>query len=161
MSRVVEFVNEFADRTRAAADEQETPYPDAADVLAWPGRLPTTAAEDLVAAANAVFRVFAAAPGGRALEELNAILRATRPAPVATESGLRWTVDVPYAVLPAALGACLLDWLMKHDQARLGTCHGAKCVDVYASPSGRRRFCSTTCLNRHKVAAYRQRSSRG
>lgn len=48
MGRVVEFVNEFADHTRAAADEQEMPYPNAADVLAWPGRLPTTAAEDLV-----------------------------------------------------------------------------------------------------------------
>lgn len=162
MSRVVEFVNEYADRPRAVAGEQEMPYPDAAEVLAWSGRLPVCAVGDLVAAANAAYRVFSSAPDGRAFEELNALLRSARPSPVATESGLRWTVDAPGEVLPAALATCLLEWLMNHEQARLGTCEAAKCVDVYAdvSPAGRRRFCSSTCLSRHKVAAYRRRSSR-
>ncbi|MGP3965541.1 CGNR zinc finger domain-containing protein [Nonomuraea sp. 3N208] len=162
VSRVVEFVNEYAHRPRAAAGEQEMPYPDAADVLVWPGALPVPAVGDLVAAANAAFRVFSSAHDGRAFEELNGLLRSARPSPVATESGLRWTVDTPGEVLPAALGTCLLEWLMNHGQARLGTCHASKCVDAYtdASPAGQRRFCSSTCLNRHKVAAYRQRSSR-
>jgi predicted RNA-binding Zn ribbon-like protein len=162
VSRVVDFVNEYADPPRVAAGEQETPYPDPADVLAWPGRLPIAAVGDLVAAANVTFQVFSSAADGHALAELNNLLRAARPSPVATESGLRWTVDAPGEVLPAALGTCLLEWLMNHQQARLGTCHASKCVDVYtdASPAGRRRFCSSTCLNRHKVAAYRQRSSR-
>ncbi|RZQ65150.1 CGNR zinc finger domain-containing protein [Amycolatopsis suaedae] len=149
MGRVVEFVNEHADRPRVVADEQDMPYPE----MAVPSG-------DLVPAANAAFEVFAAAPDGRAFERLNDLLRAARPLPVATEAGLRWTVDAPENVLPAALGACLLEWLVNHGQERLGTCHGAKCVDVYAdaSPAGRRRFCSSTCLNRHKVAAYRQRA---
>lgn len=113
----------------------------------------------LVEAANAVFRVFSMAHEGRALEELNDLLRFVRPTPVVTESGLRWKVETAGEVLPAALAACLLEWLMNHEQDRLGTCHASKCVDVYAdaSPAGRRRFCSSTCLNRHKVAAYRQR----
>ncbi|WP_143044221.1 CGNR zinc finger domain-containing protein [Nonomuraea jiangxiensis] len=162
VSRVVVFVNEYAVRPRAAAGEQEMPYPDAADVLVWPGRLPIPAVGDLVAAANAAFRVFSSAHDSRAFEELNGLLRSARPSPVATESGLCWMVDAPGEVLPAALGTCLLEWLMNHEQARLGTCHASKCVDVYtdASPAGQRRFCSSTCLNRHKVAAYRQRSSR-
>ncbi|MGH3466818.1 MAG: CGNR zinc finger domain-containing protein [Thermocrispum sp.] len=42
---------------------------------------------------------------------------------------------------------------MNNGQARLGY------ADV--SPACRRRFCSSTCLNRHKVAAYRQRVSKG
>lgn len=162
VTRVVEFVNEYAARPRAAAGEQEMPYPDAAPVLGWPGRLAIPAVGDLVAAADATFRVFFSAPGGRAFEELNNLLRAARPAPFATESGLRWTVDAPGEVLPAALSTCLLGWLMNHRPARLGTCHASRCVDVYidASPAGRRRFCSSTCLNRHKVAAYRERSAR-
>ncbi|SDL82172.1 CGNR zinc finger domain-containing protein [Nonomuraea jiangxiensis] len=161
MSRMVEFVNEYADRPRATAGEQELPYPDAAKVLGWPAEPPLPAAADLVAAANAAFRVFSAARDGRAYEELNTLLRSVRPLPVATESGLRWTVDTQAEVLPAALGTCLLEWLMHHGRPRLGTCHASKCADVYVdtSPAGQRRFCSSTCLNRHKVAAYRRRSS--
>lgn len=162
ISRVVEFVNEYAEATRAAAGEQEMPYPNAADVLAWPDQLPVSSVHALVAAADATFPVFTSAHLGRALEELNSLLQPLRPAPVATEAGLRWAVDRPAEVLPVALGTCLLEWLTKHEQDRLGTCQASKCVDVYAdaSPAGRRRFCSSTCLNRHKVAAHRQRSPR-
>ncbi|MEV4807002.1 CGNR zinc finger domain-containing protein [Nonomuraea sp. NPDC049421] len=158
---VVAFVNEYADPPREAAGEQETPYPDAHDLLAWPPGLALPATGGLVAAANAVFPVFAAARDGRALEELNALLRAVRPLPVAAPDGLRWTAGDAADLLPAALATCLLSWLMTHEQARLGTCHASRCVDVYtdASPAGQRRFCSATCLNRHKVAAYRKRAS--
>ncbi|MEO3827745.1 CGNR zinc finger domain-containing protein [Actinomadura sp. B10D3] len=161
MSRVVEFVNEYADRPRAAAGEQEMPYAEAADLLEWPDRAPLPTTSELTAAANATFGVFSAAHDGRAFEELNGLLRTARPTPVASESGLRWTVETASAILPAALGTSLLDWLGNHDQTRLGTCHGSNCVDVYAdeSPAGRRRFCSSTCLSRHKVAAYRRRRS--
>jgi predicted RNA-binding Zn ribbon-like protein len=161
MSRVVEFVNEYADPAREAADEQGLAYPDAVEVLQWTGPVPVPAVGELVAAANAIFRVFASANEGRALDELNELLRSARLTPVATESGLSWTVETPEDVFPAALVTCLLAWLMRYGPDRLGTCQAVKCVDVYAdaSPAGRRRFCSSTCLNRHKVAAYRQRSS--
>ncbi|WP_139274103.1 CGNR zinc finger domain-containing protein [Saccharopolyspora flava] len=160
MTRVVEFVNEYADLPRAAADELETPYPNATEILAWPGHLPIPDTDDLVATANATFQVFSSAQDGHAFQELNDLLQSARPLPVASESGLCWTVEARTEVLPAALATCILQWLLNHEQARLGTCHGAKCVDAYAdaSPAGKRRFCSSTCLNRHKVAAYRQRA---
>jgi hypothetical protein len=163
IGRVVEFVNEYADRPRVVAGEQETPYPDAVEVLGWPGELPVPAVGVLVGAANAAFRVFASTHDGGRYEELNALLRSTPLAPVATGSGLRWTIDAPDELVPAALSVCLLEWLMGHEQSRLGTCDASNCADVYAdaSPAGRRRFCSSTCLNRYKVAAYRQRSARG
>jgi predicted RNA-binding Zn ribbon-like protein len=42
---------------------------------------------------------------------------------------------------------------------RLGTCEAERCDRVYVdtSKNGTRRFCSTTCQNRTKVAAYRRR----
>ncbi|RRO13117.1 CGNR zinc finger domain-containing protein [Saccharopolyspora rhizosphaerae] len=162
LSCLVEFVNEYADRPRAVADEQAAPYPDASELLAWPGGFPEHTLADLAGVANAIYGVFSSAGEGRALDELNVVLRSTGPTPVATESGLRWTVDRPEGVLPAALATCVLDWLLNHGQARIGTCGASHCVDVYAdaSPAGRRVFCSSTCLNRHKVAAHRRRRSR-
>ncbi|MFI7320176.1 CGNR zinc finger domain-containing protein [Streptomyces venezuelae] len=43
--------------------------------------------------------------------------------------------------------------------ARIGTCTGGHCADVYVdqSPGGRRRFCSVTYQNRARVAAFRSR----
>ncbi|MCR3719384.1 CGNR zinc finger domain-containing protein [Prauserella flava] len=157
MHDVVEFVNEYADAARDAAGEQHTAYPDAAELLTWTGPLPDV--DGLVAAANAIHPVFAA--GTSARERLNDRLRDLRPTPVAAVDGLRWTVDHPTDTLSAALATTVLAWLLRHGPDRLGTCRGANCVDVYAdaSPAGRRRFCSTTCLNRHKVAAHRRRAA--
>ena len=161
MSRVVLFVNEYGERPRAAAGEQGTPYPAPREVLAWPNERALPDRSELSAAADAVFPVFSAAHDGRAHDELNGLLRSVRLSPVTTASGLRWAVETSGELLLAALGTCLLGWLGDHEQNRLGTCHAAKCVDVYAdaSPAARRRFCSSTCLNRHKVAAHRQRSA--
>ncbi|MFI1676368.1 CGNR zinc finger domain-containing protein [Streptomyces sp. NPDC020607] len=43
--------------------------------------------------------------------------------------------------------------------ARIGIRTGGHCADVYVdqSPGGRRRFCSVTCQNRARVAAFRSR----
>lgn len=157
MRGVVEFVNEFADATRDAAGEQHTAYPDAAELLAWTGPLP--ALDGLVAAAGAIHPLFAA--GASARQRVNELLRSLRPTPVAAADGLRWAVDDPADLLPTALATTVLAWLLRHDPDRLGTCGATNCVDVYAdsSPAGRRRFCSTTCLNRHKVAAHRRRAA--
>lgn len=157
MRDVVAFVNEFADAAREAAGQQHTPHPDAAELLTWTAPLPDI--DGLVAAANAIHPLFAA--GTATHEHLNDLLLSLRPVPVATADGLRWAVDDPGDVLVAALAAAVLAWLLRHEPDRLGTCRGANCVDVYAdsSPAGRRRFCSTTCLNRHKVAAHRRRAA--
>jgi predicted RNA-binding Zn ribbon-like protein len=44
---------------------------------------------------------------------------------------------------------------------RLGTCEDAECNRVFVdvSRNGSRRFCSTTCQNRIKTAAFRRRRS--
>ena len=162
LSNMVEFVNEYADRPREVAGEQWASYPDAAALLDWSSEVPIPPPGDLVATANAIFAVFSSARDGRGLDELNRQLRSVRPVPEVTGSGLRWTVAAPGDVLTAALATCLLTWLVDHDAARLGTCQASRCVDVYAdnSPAGRRRFCSSTCLNRHKVSAHRERASR-
>lgn len=157
MRGLVEFVNEYADRPRAVAGERDLPYP---GIEGLPDDLAAMPLPALVSAANQAYRVFAAAPDGHAPETLNGILRSTAPSPRATEDGIRWSARNPSQLLPAAVAICLLEWLAAHGPHRLGLCHGAKCTDVYAdaSPAGSRRFCSSTCLNRHKVAAYRSRS---
>ncbi len=45
--------------------------------------------------------------------------------------------------------------------SRLGTCHSADCDRVFldGSKNGSRRFCSTTCQNRVKAAAFRRRQA--
>lgn len=160
MRGLVEFVNEYADPPRAVADEQGMPYPKIAGIAGMPNDLADVPLDELVSAANEAYRVFAGAPNGHALETLNRILRSAAPSPIATEHGTRWSVRNPRHVLPGAVAICLLEWLAAHGQHRLGLCHAAKCTDVYAdaSPAGSRRFCSPTCLNRHKVAAHRSRS---
>lgn len=160
MRGLVEFVNEYADPARTVADEQDMPYPEIASIASLPDDLADTPLRELVSAADQAYRVFAAAPEGRALETLNSILRSTAPSPRATEDGIRWSVRNPRHALLGAVAICLLEWLTAHGQHRLGLCHAAKCADVYAdaSPAGSRRFCSSTCLNRHKVAAHRNRT---
>ncbi len=162
MRGLVQLVNEYADRPRVVSGERDMPYPEIAGIAGVPADLAAMPPRELVPAANEAYRVFSAAPEGHALEALNRLLRSTAPAPVATEHGTRWSVRAPWHVLPGAMAICLLDWLGAHGQHRLGLCHAANCTDVYAdaSPAGRRRFCSPTCLNRHKVAAYRSRSKR-
>jgi predicted RNA-binding Zn ribbon-like protein len=62
-------------------------------------------------------------------------------------------------VVLAAAALALRDHLLRHPDDRLGTCHGQRCADVFvdASPSRQRRFCSVTCQNRARVAAFRRR----
>lgn len=162
MRGLVQFVNEYADPPRTVAGEQDMPYPEITDIAGMPDDLATTPLHELVSAANEAYRVFSAAPHGRALETLNHLLQSAAPSPIATEHGTRWTVRNPRHQLSGAVAICLLEWLAAHGQPRLGLCHAANCTDVYAdaSPAGSRRFCSRTCLNRHKVAAHRRRVRR-
>jgi predicted RNA-binding Zn ribbon-like protein len=68
-------------------------------------------------------------------------------------------VDEPRDALLAAAALTLRHQLAQHDPDRIGVCTGRNCADAYidASPAGQRRFCSVTCQNRARVAAWRQR----
>lgn len=76
----------------------------------------------------------------------------------ADELTATWSVphepDAPLASAALALRAHLAA-----RPERLGVCHDPHCADVYvdASPAGRRRFCSLTCQNRSRAAAFRER----
>lgn len=159
MRQVVLLINEFADRPRAAAGEQDMPYPDLTD---FPDDVSAAGIDVLVSTANASFEVFAAAPDLRSLTSLNTLLRSANPVPVATADGTRWVAGDARKIVYGAVGICLLEWLDTHGRSRMGLCDGTNCTDVYAdaSPAGSRRFCSATCLNRHKVAAHRSRNRR-
>jgi predicted RNA-binding Zn ribbon-like protein len=74
--------------------------------------------------------------------------------PVAT-----WQLATPRHALLAAAALTLRQQLADHDPARIGVCTGRRCADAFidASPSGQRRFCSVTCQNRARIAAWRHR----
>lgn len=69
------------------------------------------------------------------------------------------TEDVQAVVVLAA--ASTLECLFHGDgpRARLGVCSAERCADLYVdrSQAATRRYCSRTCQNRTKVAAYRAR----
>jgi predicted RNA-binding Zn ribbon-like protein len=69
-----------------------------------------------------------------------------------------WRVPRRRDALLASAALALWDQLAAHPD-RIGACADAQCADVYvdASPAGHRRFCSLTCQNRTRVAAFRQR----
>src|ERR1700684_3913036 len=69
--------------------------------------------------------------------------------------------EVPPArdALLAAAALTVRDQLAGHDPDRVGVCSGRRCADAFidASPAGQRRFCSVTCQNRARIAAWRHR----
>lgn len=103
----------------------------------------------------------------RAAEAVNALLRATRAEPwlvrygeepwhlyfgdPGRETAERWLADLSTAVAMLAGGDGL---------SRLRRCEAERCELVFLDTTkpGTRRFCSTSCQNRTKVAAYRARS---
>jgi hypothetical protein len=156
---VVELVNEFSDPTRAAAGEQDEPYPELSPTDGHSAGQPWKTAE-LVAAANELHAIFdAAARGERVGSAINAILDRTRPWERASAGGVGFAVTDVHDVLPAACALTLLEWVAAGRTQRIGVCDAGRCVDVFADASadGHRRFCSATCSNRHRVAQYRAR----
>lgn len=167
---VVDVANEWGEAPRRAAGEEGQAYPSIEAVTAahgWrPPRSWRPALTDarLTRAADDLFTVFAAdRPAGvaRRLNELAERLQ-LRPELTVTDRGgyaaaLR-VERVEDALLAAAIGA-LTQYLTGRDEPRLGVCTGDRCVDVYVdlSPARRRRFCSLTCQNRSRVAAFRAR----
>jgi hypothetical protein len=156
---VVELVNEFSDPTRAAAGEQDEPYP---ELFAPPGHFagrPWKTAE-LVTAGNELYAIFDAAGRGESADSaINAILDRARPWQRASPTGIGFAVTDIHNVLPAACALALLAWTAARGTQAIGVCDAARCADVFAdaSAAGHRRFCSATCSNRHRVAQYRAR----
>ncbi|MGH2874032.1 MAG: CGNR zinc finger domain-containing protein [Solirubrobacteraceae bacterium] len=156
---VVELVNEFSDPARAAAGEQDVPYPELTAPDDSSVSQPWKTAE-LVNLANELHAIFDTAERGGSVDKaINAILDRARPWQRAVPGGIGFAVNDIHDVIRAACALPLLEWIATHGTERLGLCDAGRCVDVFvdASAAGHRRFCSVTCSNRHRVAQYRAR----
>jgi predicted RNA-binding Zn ribbon-like protein len=169
---LVWLVNEWGSVPRATAGEDERPYPDTdllAALLAGSGvrSCPpeVLASQALSQVADRLHQVFAAADLAERVSLIDGLLTETgvRPALDLTDGrpGETWLVDDARQALAAAAALALRHQLAGHHPARVGVCSGRRCADAYidASPGGQRRFCSVTCQNRARVAAWRQRRS--
>jgi predicted RNA-binding Zn ribbon-like protein len=168
---VVAFVNEYGTEPRREAGEQREPYPPPG-TLGEHGAPPASGLTEaqLVSLADDLHRVFASPSRSAAADALNGLLKASCPVPRVRIDGAgdgyerSWTVEamasLPAAPLTAACALALLDVLT--GPWRFGLCEASGCADVYVdrSPGGRRRYCSSPCQNRTKVAAFRRRRRR-
>jgi hypothetical protein len=118
--------------------------------------------------ADLLHPVFADPAPARTAAVLSSLLAASRVRPALTvddggELRAAWEVPDPRKALVAAAAVTLRSELAARDPARFGTCAAHGCGDVYVdtSPGARRRFCSLTCQNRERVAAFRRRRAAG
>src|SRR5215213_2798621 len=161
---VVAFVNEYGTLPRRAAGEEGYPYPPL-DALGEHDRASSASLsrEQLVALADRLHRVFSSSSRSEAAVALNELLEDSCPTPRlhANEDGgyetswsVRETADAPLAAACALafLGVLTGPW-------GFGTCDAARCADVFVdrSPGGQRKYCSTQCHTRTKVASFRRR----
>ena len=169
---LVWLVNEWGSVPRAAAGEDEAPYPDTgllaallagSGIRSCPPELLTGQALSQVA--DRLHRVFAAPDVGARVGLVTGLLAETGVRPgldlADGRPGETWLVQDARQALPAAAALTLRHQLAGPGPERVGVCSGHRCADAYidASPGGRRRFCSVTCQNRARVAAWRRRHS--
>jgi hypothetical protein len=115
--------------------------------------------------ADALHPVFSASEPAERVALASALLAKSRVQP-ALAYGLdgiqaTWRVRREDAALLAAAATALRSQLADFDPERLGVCASGGCADVFVdvSPRAHRRFCSVTCQNRERVAAFRRRRS--
>jgi predicted RNA-binding Zn ribbon-like protein len=114
--------------------------------------------EDRSPVADRLYAVFAATSREDRAATVNTLLAETGVRP---EVG-GWRVPRASDTLLASAALALREHLQTHPD-RIGVCHDDQCADVYvdSSPAGHRRFCSVTCQNRTRVAAFRARRKAG
>jgi predicted RNA-binding Zn ribbon-like protein len=166
LTTVVELVNGWGDAPRLEAGEQDLPYPPRKSLA---GRLGLLANAEPVTdralrqVADRLHPVFAADHLSERVHMVGELLEETGVRPTLLEEDHRvrgvWLVDDKRSALLAAAALALRAHLLGEPGNRLGVCAGRRCADAYvdASPGGRRRFCSITCQNRARVAAFRRR----
>jgi len=120
--------------------------------------------DELERVADLVYPVFADPDPGHRSSVVSSLLARSRVRPALTvdERGrLRPAWEVPDAgsALLAAAAVTLRAELPLRGLDRFGICTAGGCGDVFVdtSPGARRRYCSVTCQNRERVAAFRRR----
>ena len=150
---VVELVNGWGSVPRARAAGRPCPSDGPASTAA------------LVTLADRLYPVFAARTASERARVVNALMAECDLRPALRADGDRvrsaWLVPRKRDALPAAAAVALHAQLAAHDHDRLGVCASSDCGDVYVdvSPRAHRRYCSVTCQNRERVAAFRRRSA--
>jgi hypothetical protein len=99
---------------------------------------------------------------------VNAMLGEHSAHPHLALEGGRWRLhhhpaDAPLVAMWTAIAAEVFARVIDAERhGRIGRCDAPSCADLFVdtSKNGTRRFCSTTCQNRVKAAAYRRRQRR-
>jgi predicted RNA-binding Zn ribbon-like protein len=157
VATLVELINGWGTAPRAIADGRDPP-PDAQFAAS---------AATLEQVADRLYPVFAATAASDRARLVTDLLAecGLRPALRAADGRIRqsWLVPRKRDVLLATAAITLHAQLAEHDHERLGVCASTRCGDVYVdiSPGAHRRFCSVTCQNRERVAAFRRRRAAG
>ena len=160
MPMLVDLVNGWGAVPRAKAANRDRP-----PVAAFAGGAFTDAA--LERAADRLYPVFAADGAAERARLVTDLLTSCRLQPALGVAGDRiqaeWLVARRRDALLAATAVALHRQLVEHEPERLGTCASTSCGDAFAdaSPGAHRRFCSVTCQNRERVAAFRRRKQAG
>lgn len=162
LSGLVDLVNGWGTVPRREAGEADWPFPPVADLDGRLGLIATPPPTDrvLIQVADRIYPVFGAEVSDERAALVDRMLAETAVRPALPACGdPAWAVAAPDRALLAAAAVALRTQLAEHAADRLGVCRGRRCADVYvdASPGGHRRFCSVTCQNRARVAAFRAR----
>ncbi|WP_285567721.1 CGNR zinc finger domain-containing protein [Streptomyces sp. RTGN2] len=160
-------VNEWGTAPRVADGRGGQAYPNCAGMAErLAGLMPVSAVlteRELAETADRLHPVFATPDLAERARLIAALLTdtAVRPTVRTVTDRLQpgWFVEASGNAVLASAAITLRQYLSDHSAERLGLCTGRRCADVYidASPGGRRRFCSVTCQNRARVAAFRSR----
>jgi hypothetical protein len=164
---LVDLVNGWGTVPRARGGERDRPpVAELVERHAVPDPLAALfAGEALERVADALHPVFAATEPAERVKLASALLMRSRvqPALACGADGIRatWRVRREDEAVLAAAASALRAQLAEHDPERLGVCASGGCADVFVdvSPRAHRRFCSVTCQNRERVAAFRRRRS--
>jgi predicted RNA-binding Zn ribbon-like protein len=153
--QLVSLVNQFSEPTRRAAGRPRR--------RAFPPWSEDWSVADVERAADQLFGVFRSAPDQRQVALLlDRILQAAtvHVSVDVLDGGVMRRHRTPSSeAAPAVAGALtLLQIIETAGVGRLGCCAATNCTDVFVdrSPGNNRRFCSTTCHTRERVARHRR-----
>jgi predicted RNA-binding Zn ribbon-like protein len=166
MPMLVDLVNGWGTVPRAKAGDRDRPP------IAGFAERPGPAAAGLTDAAlervaDRLYPVFAAGGAAERAGLVTDLLTSCGVQPALGVAGDRiragWLVPRRRDAILAAAAVALHGQLVEHEPERLGTCASTSCGDAFAdaSPGAHRRFCSVTCQNRERVAAFRRRRQAG
>jgi CGNR zinc finger len=154
---LLRLVNGYTPAVRQVAGEADQPHP-----TLEPLELPLPDRDDLTSIAEAHWQVFAESEPTRRAALLTELLEHSQLSPLITPAGqLEWTTRRQETAgrLAAACTVTLAEIVQDLGWDRIGICGGSDCIDAFVDEGGRshRIYCSTTCLNRAKIRAYRAR----